>query len=96
MNVTASLSYSPRGKGSGVVSWTTDIERDVRGFNVVVIDSHGRHQINNALIPCEQCTTGLGASYATIIPKHKSGRDLFIEVVHRSGRIDTFGPAQKK
>jgi VCBS repeat protein len=97
LDVTATVSNnSSQGKGSGLVSWTTSTERDVRGFNVVMLDSHGRVQLNNVLIPCEQCTTGVGASYSTLIPKHKSGRNIYIEVVHRNGRIDTFGPALKE
>jgi len=97
LEVTATVSNNGSlGKGSGVVSWTTSAETDVRGFNVVILDSHGRIQLNNVLIRCEQCTTGLGASYSTLIPKHKSGRNIYIEVVHRSGRIETFGPALKE
>ncbi|HYS06692.1 MAG TPA: VCBS repeat-containing protein [Candidatus Dormibacteraeota bacterium] len=95
--VTATVSNNNTlGKGSGVVSWTTSTETDVRGFNVVILDSHGRLQLNNVLIRCEQCTTGVGASYTTLLPKHKSGRNIYIEVVHRSGRIETFGPARKE
>jgi hypothetical protein len=97
LEVTATISNSSLlGKGSGVVSWTTSTERDIRGFNVVILDSRGRRQINSVLISCEQCTTGVGASYSTLIPKHKSGHNIYIEVVHRSGRIETFGPARKE
>lgn len=97
MELTATVSNNnPLGKGSGLVSWITSTERDVRGFNVVILDSHGRTQINNVLIQCEQCTTGLGASYTTLLPKHKSGRNIYIEVVHRNGRVETFGPAHKE
>lgn len=97
LEVTATVSFnSPLGKGSGLISWTTNTERDLRGFNVVILDSRGRRQLNNVLILCEQCTTGLGANYATLLPKHKSGHNLYIEVVHRSGRIETFGPARRE
>jgi hypothetical protein len=49
-----------------------------------------RTQLNAVTIPCVQCGTGLPADYAYIIPKHKSGRDLFIEQVLNSGRIQSY------
>jgi hypothetical protein len=29
------------------------------------------------------------------VPKHKSGRDVFIEMLHLDGRVEAFGPAEK-
>ncbi len=85
---------SDSGKGSGVVRWRTCFELDVLGYNVVTYSSKGaRIQLNQALIPCQQCVTGLRADYAAIIPKHKSGRNIFVELVHPSLRVETFGPA---
>jgi hypothetical protein len=85
---------SPLGKGSGQVSWRTTVEVDLAGFNVIVYDSRGnRTQQNPVLIPCEGCITGAGFPYTYIIPKHKSGHNVFIEQVHLDGRVDTFGPA---
>jgi thrombospondin type 3 repeat protein len=84
------------GKGSGLVTWYTPIERDVLGYNVVVIDNKGgRIQQNLVLIPCEECVTGQGHGYTFIIPKHKSGHNEYIEMVRLNGNIAVFGPAQR-
>jgi hypothetical protein len=96
LQIAARLSLSsPAGKGSGTVTWTTNAESDLLGFNVVQITNQGRSQVNAALIPCEQCSSGRGAAYATIIPKHKSGKSIFIEAVHADHTVETFGPAVK-
>ena len=39
--------------------------------------------------------TGLGAAYAFILPKHRSGNNFFIESVHDGGAVDRFGPVTK-
>jgi len=88
---------SPLGRGSGTVSWRTNIEIDIVGFNVVVFNNKGeRIQQNETLIPCEECITGMGAYYAYIIPKHKNGRNVFLEVVRQNGTVQTFGPAVRE
>jgi hypothetical protein len=88
---------SDLGKGSGTVRWSTTAEIDVAGFNVVTFTNKGaRIQINPALIPCIQCVTGLGASYAEIIPKHKSGNNIFVELLRMNGLVTTYGPAVKQ
>ena len=70
------------GSGSGVVSWRTTHERTVTGFNVLRIDGDGDREILNASpIPCSECTTGGGAIYEYVLPRHKGGNDLFIEGV---------------
>src|SRR6266699_1400646 len=60
--VTECISFtSTLGKGSGTVSWRTQFETDLLGFNVVTIDSKGtRVQQNPALIRCEECVGGGG------------------------------------
>jgi hypothetical protein len=84
------------GKGSGTVSWIGRSERDVVGYNVVTIDNQGnRVQQNLALIRCEECVTGLDHSYSFIIPKHKSGHNIFIEMLRLTGTIQVGGPAVK-
>jgi len=84
-------------RGAGLVAWSTDCEIDVSGFNVVAVNSRGdRTRLNNAIIPCQECVTGLGASYSFIVPKHKSGRDLFIVQVMRDGTTKDFGPAVRR
>ncbi len=88
---------SPLGQGSGLVSWTSCPEIDLIGFNIVTYDSKGsRIQLNSALIPCEECTTGLPHIYSFIVPKHKSGRNLFLEVLRLNGTIAVLGPAEKQ
>lgn len=93
--VTISFS-SPLGKGSGLVSWSTALEVDVVGFNVVEFTNKGeRIQLNPVLIRCEECITGIGHTYSYIIPKHKSGRNIFIEMLRVNGTVQVFGPAQR-
>ncbi len=85
---------SPEGHGSGVVRWSTGREIDIVGFNVVEIDKKGtRTQLNSALIRCEECVTGLGHTYTTIIPKHKSGRGIYVELLRVNGSSQLSGPA---
>jgi hypothetical protein len=88
---------SPLGRGSGLVSWTTCPELDLVGFNIVTIDQQGnRTQLNPVLIPCEECVTGVPHAYSFIIPKHKSGRNIFLEIVRLSGVVQVVGPAVKE
>lgn len=88
---------SPLGKGSGTLLWSTSREFSVSGFNVIEYDQQGnRIQVNSGLVDCHECVTGLGGSYSFIIPKHKSARGLFVELVHRDGRTEIFGPATKQ
>jgi len=87
---------NPIGKGSGVVSWSTTQEFDVVGFNIVTIDGEGtRTQLNPALIRCEECVTGAGHFYSYVIPKHKNGHDIFLEVLFLQGTVRLAGPAVK-
>jgi Putative metal-binding motif len=88
---------SPLGKGSGTVTWRTTREVTLRGFNLVVYDNQGqRTQLNDTMIPCQTCVTGEPALYTFVVPKHRSGHNLFVEMIHLNGRIDTFGPAIKE
>jgi hypothetical protein len=85
---------SPAGRGSGLIIWRTIAEVDLVGFNIVSYDSGVRTQLNASLIPCAHCTDGLGADYAYIIAKHKSGRNLFLELLRISGTLASF-PIQR-
>ncbi len=95
--IEATLSFSsPYGKGSGVVIWRIAIEVDFRGFNIITLDQQGhRTQLNPVLIPCEECTTGVGHVYTYVIPKHKSGHNIFIEALRLNGTVLVFGPVPK-
>jgi len=90
-------SSSPLGHGSGTVTWTVTHEVDVAGFNVIAVDSHGvRTQLNPASIACRECVTGLPQNYAFFVPKHKSAKNLFIELIRRNGVIEPWGPATRQ
>jgi len=88
---------SPLGKGSGTVSWTATHEVSVASYNIIVFDPQGnRIQANFAPISCEECITGAPHTYTFIIPKHKSGRNVFVEMIHQSGHVELFGPATRQ
>ncbi|HEV8700449.1 MAG TPA: MopE-related protein [Candidatus Polarisedimenticolia bacterium] len=93
----ASISFSsPLGKGSGLVTWNSPREVDVLGYNVVEYTNKGeRIQLNPVMIRCEECVTGLGHIYTYIIPKHKSGKNIFIEMLRINGNVQVFGPATR-
>lgn len=95
--VDITLSFdSPRGRGSGLLSWRTTTEIALAGFNVVTRTPQGeRIQLNSALIRCTECATGIGARHSFILAKQKSGRNLFIEMLQTDGLSGTFGPAHK-
>jgi hypothetical protein len=88
---------SPEGRGSGTLRWRTTAERDLLGFNVVTQDPNGRRTMVNAvLIPCEQCMTGLSATYTYLVPKHKSGESFFVEAVSAHRVTQLFGPSTRE
>ena len=88
---------SPEGRGSGVLSWTSTREVFLAGFNVVMMEANGRRtQLNGGPIRCAECDNGRGHSYSYIVPKHKSGRNFFVEMVFVDDRVVTFGPAVKQ
>ena len=84
----------PSGRGAGTVSWNTTHEVTLEGFNVVTFDERGeRVQINDGLIPCESCSTGQGGSYSFFLPKHRGGRNVFVETVCTTECGGPWGPA---
>ncbi|HEV8700546.1 MAG TPA: hypothetical protein VGV60_04645 [Candidatus Polarisedimenticolia bacterium] len=85
------------GRGSAVIRWTTVGETDIEGFNVVSIDDLGaRTRMTVVPVPCEECITGASHTYEFFIPKHRSSKNLFIETVRVDGRIETYGPAERR
>jgi hypothetical protein len=84
------------GRGAGLVSWTTDLELAVTGFNLLSLNAQGAFvRLNDAPIGCHECVTGQGANYSFTIPKHKSGRNVYLEILSSTGsRI--VGPAVKQ
>jgi hypothetical protein len=81
--------HSPAGRGSGLVTWQTTKEIDLVGFNVVRDVKGQRVQLNAALIACSACGDGRSGSYSFIVPKHKSGQSLFVEMVRVSGVVES-------
>jgi hypothetical protein len=81
---------SSAGKGSGLVTWQTTTEVTIAGFNVVRFDKGKRIQLNAVLIACTACGDGRPGSYSFIVPKHKSGRNFFVELVHVSGLTQSY------
>jgi hypothetical protein len=93
LDLSLSLSIGPGGRMARV-SWRTDQEREIQGFNVVaIIRSGGRIQFNNDLLACHECTTGRGSEYFFDIRRPRSSRRVFVEVVYLDGRVERFGPA---
>ncbi len=85
------------GKGSGTVTWNTSVEVGLVGFNVIIRDVKGvRIQQNKFLIPCKKCEGGVPASYDFILPKHKSGRGIFVEMLFVDGHMTTSLEAIKR
>ncbi len=87
---------SSQGKGSGTVTWKTNREVTVVGFNVLVKTSKGFVKQNDAAIRCQECVTGVGYSYSFIIPKHKSGRNVHIELIRQAVPNKVFGPGTRQ
>ncbi len=95
--VDASISFVyPKGKERAIVTWTTNAERDLAGFNVL-LGKKGSHRkrLNHRRIACGECTTGLGHTYTFDLGKLKPGETVYIEAVHQDGRVETFGPASR-
>jgi hypothetical protein len=68
------------GSRRGVIRWGTTEERTLTGFNILRIAGNGeREQLNASRIPCKECTTGEGAEYEYLLPKHRGGHGLYIE-----------------
>ena len=97
LQIDAVISFNKQaGRGSGLLTFTTNAENDLVGFNVVEITAQGTTMINRALIPCEECSNGLGATYTFLVPRHRGGRDFYVEAVHTGGAKELFGPARRE
>ena len=84
-------------RDGALISWSTDCEIDVQGFNVVRLLFRGstfeRIQLNAAPIACQGCDDGNGYGYTYLLPRHRSIHNLFIEAVFIDGRAKYLGPA---
>jgi hypothetical protein len=93
IGITISL-HTEAGRGTGLLRWSTGLEHDIVGFNVVTLTSRGaRQQLNAGLIPCVECATDRGHDYAFLLAKHKSARALYVEQVAADGTTTVHGPA---
>lgn len=83
-------------RGAAMLIWRTDHEYDVLGFNLVEID-HSSHvlRLNDAPIPCAECNGGGSAPYAFPVPRSGGHRDIYVELLRRSGPPRLFGPVPK-
>jgi len=83
-------------RDGALLSWATDCEIDVLGFNVVRLLFRGstfeRIQLNAAPIACQGCDDGIGYGYTYLLPRHRSIHNLYIEAVLRDGRAKYLGP----
>ena len=87
--------HSSLGHGSGVVSWSTVCEVNLRGFDVVVLGPQESRTINPVLIPCEGCDDGAPHTYTYVVPKHKSPSNIYLMVHSSDDATQTFGPADR-
>ena len=89
--------HSGDGRGSGTICWKTTHEVDVAGYNIFVINSRGDkiQQNDVALIECQECDNGNEALYRFIVPKHKSGKGIFVEMIRTTGPAEFIGEAVK-
>jgi hypothetical protein len=76
----------------GIVTWRTTTEITVAGFNLVWIRNGKRFQANPSFIPCTKCDLGVGDLYAYPLPKHKTSRNLWVEMITEEG-ASLWGPA---
>src|SRR2546426_700813 len=82
------------GKGSKILTWTTNSEKSLVGFNIVVIGPPGVVRVNDVPIPCEGGSDFQSHTYATFLPKHKSANRLFIEILLKDGHRALWGPVR--
>ena len=86
----------PAGRGAGLVTWRTTHEYDVTGFNLMEVDSTGHLlRLNDAPIPCSECSGGGAASYSFPVPRASGHRDTYIQRLSRSEPPRLFGPAAR-
>jgi len=71
--------------GAGALSWKTSHEVNLGGFSAFTFDPRG-NRVELASQGCENCITGGDFSYSNVsIPKHKSGKNVFIQMLDKDG-----------
>jgi hypothetical protein len=84
-----------KSQGKLAVAWSTITELTTEGFNVIGTKKGGGEiKLNSALIPAQEGTTGLGASYSAVFDgsKLKGSTSVFIDLVKIDGTTARFGP----
>lgn len=76
----------------GIVTWRTTSEITVAGFNLVWERNGKLFYANQVLIPCTQCNNGVGDSYSYPLAKHKTSRNLWVQLINNDGAV-LYGPA---
>jgi len=76
----------------GIVTWKTTSEITVAGFNLVWERNGKLFYANQVMIPCTQCNNGVGDSYSFPIAKHKTSRNLWVQMISNDGAV-LYGPA---
>jgi len=76
----------------GIVTWKTTSEITVAGFNLVWERNGKLFYANPVQIPCTQCNNGVGDSYSFPIAKHKTSRNLWVQMISNDGSV-LYGPA---
>ncbi|HZN04445.1 MAG TPA: hypothetical protein VFD06_12760, partial [Candidatus Polarisedimenticolia bacterium] len=97
-DLTLELGTGGPGKGAGLVSWRTTHEVSLAGFDIVSIDARGRRTLLTPVrVPCTACATGEGAGYSVLVQKHRSSRDVYVEMIGSDGGLlGRFGPAIRR
>ena len=100
---------NPLREGRGTLTFRTTMEEDIAGFHIdnrpkklipIVPEQNPPPHLPERLIPppllipCKECITGRGASYAFSIHKHKDRRGIYVGLEHRDGYLRWFGPAE--
>lgn len=76
----ASLTAVSRERSGLRVKFSTDTELNVTGFDVVGIDGKGNRRVIGT-VSCTQCTTGLSASYDTVVEGGKAQGAKKVQIV---------------
>ena len=87
------------GKGSGTVLWDTTHEVNKSTFNIFVLNSKGQQIVQNPTpigsVGNPSVLCGGVANYTFVIPKHKSGHNIFVKMTRADGTTFIAGPAVK-
>lgn len=87
----------PPDNSRGIVRWSTTHEIDLRGFNIFEVGPQGRAtKVNASLIGCLECTSGRSGVYYVAVARHRSSRNLYVQMVHTDGTTEIFGPATRE